>query len=262
MSSPFQCVLLIGATSGIGRAMADRLVREGSRVIAVGRRQDKLDDFVRTHGKDKASAIAFDIAENAKIPQFATQVAKSYPELDCLFVNAGVQRRYNFAEPQTIDLDQFNLEMHVNFTSFVAITHAFLPFLLGKQKTELVFTTSNLAIVPAAMLPSYSASKAALNAFVLCLREQLRESTVKVIELSPPVVQTELHDAEMGEEAGRNLGMPIDRFTDLALAGLREGKDQVVIGALWGEPDGTLDDIINKRRTAFEGLAATMRKHS
>ena len=52
-------------------------------------------------------------------------------------------------------------------------------------------TGSNLAIVPAATLPAYSASKAALNAYTLCLREQLRHTTVKVIEISPPPVQSE-----------------------------------------------------------------------
>ena len=79
--------------------------------------------------------------------------------------------------------------------------------------------------------------KAALNAFILCLREQLRDTSVKVIELSPPAVQTELHDVEMGVEAGRKLGMPLDAFTDLAYKGLCSGQDQVVIGTLLGQPE-------------------------
>jgi short-subunit dehydrogenase involved in D-alanine esterification of teichoic acids len=57
--------------------------------------------------------------------------------------------------------------------------------------SDLSSTGSNLAIVPAATLPAYSASKTALNAFVLCLREQLRDTSVDVIELSPPPVQSE-----------------------------------------------------------------------
>ena len=88
----------------------------------------------------------------------------------------------------------------------------------------------------------------------------MRDTSVDVIEISPPVVQTELHDAEMGEEKGRALGMPVDKFTDAAYQGLVAGKDQIVIGGLLGQPEGTLDDIINKRRTAFETLANMMRK--
>ena len=69
---PFQYkhVLMIGATSGIGAAMADRLVQEGSKVVAVGRRQDRLDEFVHKHGQEKASAIKFDITDRQNIDQF------------------------------------------------------------------------------------------------------------------------------------------------------------------------------------------------
>ena len=72
---PFQYnrVLVIGATSGIGEALAARLVEEGSNVIVVGRRKDKLEDFVHRHGKDKTSAVPFDITEHEKIPNFVTK---------------------------------------------------------------------------------------------------------------------------------------------------------------------------------------------
>jgi NADP-dependent 3-hydroxy acid dehydrogenase YdfG len=73
MSSPFKCVLLIGATAGIGRALADRLIEEGSKVIAVGRRKDRLDEFVSQHGGEVAFAAPFDIANKEKIPQFAAE---------------------------------------------------------------------------------------------------------------------------------------------------------------------------------------------
>ena len=64
---------MIGATSGIGAAMSARLVQEGSKVIAVGRRQDRLDDFVRRHGKDKSSAVRFDISDKENIDQFVNK---------------------------------------------------------------------------------------------------------------------------------------------------------------------------------------------
>jgi NADP-dependent 3-hydroxy acid dehydrogenase YdfG len=69
---PFQykTVLLVGATSGIGAALADKFVAEGSKVIAVGRRQDKLDEFTRRHGIDRAAAIRFDITDWANMDGF------------------------------------------------------------------------------------------------------------------------------------------------------------------------------------------------
>ncbi|OCT52073.1 hypothetical protein CLCR_09272 [Cladophialophora carrionii] len=98
------------------------------------------------------------------------------------------------------------------------------------------------------MLPAYSASKAALNVFVLCLREQLRNSSVKVIELSPPPVQNQ----------GRQLGMPVDKFCDAAFDGLLSGSDQIVIGSVG--PAHHFHDIVDKRREAFENLAKMMRE--
>ena len=77
---PFQYkkVLVIGATSGIGEALADRMIQEGSYVIAVGRRKDKLEEFVHRHGKDKSSAVPFDITEMEKIPNFVTKHAHAF----------------------------------------------------------------------------------------------------------------------------------------------------------------------------------------
>lgn len=70
MGFPYKTVLLVGATSGIGAGLADKFVQEGSKVIAVGRRQDRLDAFVQKHGADKASAIKFDITDRAGLDAF------------------------------------------------------------------------------------------------------------------------------------------------------------------------------------------------
>ena len=72
-SFAFKHVLMIGATSGIGHGMANRLIKEGVKVTAVGRRQDRLDAFVAEHGKDKATAEVFDIADLEAIPNFVKQ---------------------------------------------------------------------------------------------------------------------------------------------------------------------------------------------
>lgn len=74
MSSPlYKQVLVIGATSGIGHAMANRLIKEGSKVIAVGRRQDRLDAFVKEHGKEKAASLSLDISDLKSIPGFVKE---------------------------------------------------------------------------------------------------------------------------------------------------------------------------------------------
>lgn len=74
MPFKYHKILVIGATSGIGAAMADRLVQEGSQVIAVGRRQGRLDDFVRRHGNHKASAANFDITNRQNMDEFVEEL--------------------------------------------------------------------------------------------------------------------------------------------------------------------------------------------
>ncbi|KAJ5152741.1 uncharacterized protein N7482_009219 [Penicillium canariense] len=258
MAFPYKHVLLIGATAGIGRAMADRFLATGVKVTAVGRRQDRLDDFVNKDETGNASAMAFDISEISKTQDFADSVMKSHPDIDCLFLNAGVQSSYDLSDPACFDMGKFQNELHVNYISLVALAHAFVPIFTKKDTlTSFIFTGSNIAIVPATTLPAYCASKAALNVFTLCLREHLQHTNVKVIELSPPAVQTELHDY-MGER-GRALGMPLDQFIDQAHEGLLAGKDQIIIGAIG--PAETFNEIVDKRRAAFDGLAKIMRSH-
>ncbi|KAL4960378.1 oxidoreductase, short-chain dehydrogenase/reductase family [Aspergillus stella-maris] len=259
MSLPYKHVLAIGATAGIGWATASRLIESGVKVTVVGRRQERIDKFVQIHGGGKASGVAFDITKLEDIPGFAGRVMKNNPDIDCIFLNAAIQNPYDLTDVEKFPLDRFHQEVKVNFTSLVSLTHAFLPYLLKRpEPSSFIFTGTHLAIIPAATLPAYSASKAALNVFVLCLREQLRvqKANVKVTEISPPVVQTELHDY-MGEEKGRSLGMPIDEFTDRVFEGLREGKDQIVVGSI-GDPE-VFNEVLEKRREQFGGLARWMR---
>ena len=161
---PFQYkhILVIGATSGIGAAMADRLVQEGSKVIAVGRRQDRLDDFVHRHGSEKASAAKFDITNRQNMDDFVKELVTpylcprgeydtkiltaiyssitiTYPDLDCVFLNAGVQTPINLAQPAKVDLSNFHSEITTNFSCFVDLTMKFLPFLMSQDtKTGLM----------------------------------------------------------------------------------------------------------------------------
>jgi NADP-dependent 3-hydroxy acid dehydrogenase YdfG len=73
MAFPYKHVLLVGATAGIGKGLADRLIKEGVKVTAVGRRQDRLDEFVKAHGEGKADGVALDIGKLEQIPKFAAE---------------------------------------------------------------------------------------------------------------------------------------------------------------------------------------------
>ena len=99
-----------------------------------------------------------------------------------------------------------------------------------------MYTTSGLALVPLPRCPNYCATKAALHQFILALRRQLEGSSVKVIELLPPAVQTELHDAKHQPdiENGRKIGITMDEFMRTAWAGIVEGKEDIPVGFVIG----------------------------
>jgi short-subunit dehydrogenase involved in D-alanine esterification of teichoic acids len=177
--------------------------------------------------------VQFDITDLNGIPAFATTITTAHLDLDCVFFNSGIQRGFDLAKPETVDMDVISEEFTTNYLSHVALTKAFLPFFQAKNaQSSLVYTGSALALVPSTKCPNYCASKAALHHFVLCLRRQLQGSQIKVVEILPPAVQTELHDEKHQPDIknGRLIGMPLDEFTDEAYRGLIGGVDQIPVG--------------------------------
>jgi short-subunit dehydrogenase involved in D-alanine esterification of teichoic acids len=147
-------VLVLGATSGIGWALASKLVENGTSVIVTGRRQEKLDEFVSQHGKDKAEAVQFDITQLDKIPGFVKNLMESHPDIDSIFLNSGIQRGFDFSKPESIDLSSVSEEMNTNYISYIHLVTAFTPYLQKQSKqTSFIFTTSGLALVSGLISP-------------------------------------------------------------------------------------------------------------
>lgn len=151
-------------------------------------------------------------------------VAKAHPKLDCVFLNSGIQRGVDFTKPESIDLDSVETEFTTNYLSYIHLIKYFLPHLTSlSTPSSLIFTTSGLALIPILRCPNYCASKAAMHHLILTLREQLREASpnVKIVEVLPPAVQTELHDAKHQPDIkdGGNYGMPLAEFVDEAWKG-------------------------------------------
>ncbi|KAK6340945.1 hypothetical protein TWF696_009258 [Orbilia brochopaga] len=220
----YKKVLVTGATSGIGKALAEKLVKEGIAVVVTGRREDRLKAFVEQNGGDYE---AFDLAKLNETPGFVAKVTQRHPDIDAVILNSGIQRGFNFTKPETVNLDVINEEVTVNYLSYVHLTTAFLPFLQKKESAALVYVGSVVGLVPFARCLNYCATKAALHQFVLSLRNQLKDSAVQVLEILPPAVQTELHDEihQPDIKDGGKLGMPIDEFTEETWKALVTGNE-------------------------------------
>lgn len=243
MSSPlYRKALIIGATSGIGEAFAAKLVSTGTPVIIVGRRKDRLDSFVQTHGAEKVTAIQFDVTDLAGIPAFTKSVLAAHPDIDSVVVNSGIQRAFDFTKPESLDLDGIGLEVSTNYLSAVHLTSAFLPHLksLGPERRGyLVYISATLGLIPSLIrTPNYNASKAALHTFLMSIRQQLKEDpthsydSVRLVEVFPPAVQTELHDTKHQPDLvnGGEIGMPLAEFTEKLFEGLKGDEEQFAIG--------------------------------
>lgn len=216
MSFPYKKVAVFGATSGIGRALAERFIENGISVIAIGRRKERLEELVQKYGHEKVQASPFDMTKLEAIDDFVQTLTSTHPDLDLVFLNSGVQYGIDFSKPTEVSLDKFHQELTLNYTSPIYFTKSFLPFLLTAAKegrqVGLFYTTSALSLIPSPLVPNYSGTKAGMHAFILCLRaqlNQLNETNVKVLELYPPAVQTEIHG-----EAGKDFGMPLGEYID------------------------------------------------
>lgn len=183
------------------------------------------------------------------------------PDLDCVFINSGIQRPFDFAQHETVDLDVFDQELMTNYTSAVHLAKAFIPHLQKRQsKAAIAFTTSQLALVPMLRCPNYGASKAALHHFILALRTQLKSGpgNVKVLEIYPPAVQTELHDTKHQPDMkdGHMIGMPLQQFIDETWDKLSSGEDQIPIGSA----KEVFDAFETKRQEAYQSMTEMLRE--
>jgi uncharacterized oxidoreductase len=180
--------LITGGSSGIGLESIKHFLTEGMKVIICGR------DGLKLQGaKSKfpsIAAISCDITKEEDV-SLMYQLVMSSGGIDVLYHNAGVAHVHSLVEKTAITIA--TNEMETNYLSVVRLTSLFLPELAKRNEAELVFTTLAVAYLPAAFIPTYSASKAALHSYVFSLRYQLAglHKNIHVIELIPPTVDTD-----------------------------------------------------------------------
>lgn len=225
-------ILVTGGTSGIGRALAERFHALGNRVIVSGRRQALLDELEAKHPGLRGVQVDLDDARATEA--FAARIRDEFPTLNVLFNNAGISRTEDLtAEP--VDLDAALAIVQTNIVSVLRVTSALLPLLKRQPKSTVLATSSGLAFVPRAIYPAYCGSKAFIHSWLQSLRFQLRNTTVEVLEVPPPYVQTEIGGPE--------------QLTDPRAMPLADYADEVT--ALLGNPNPPGGEILVKR---VEGL--------
>ena len=223
MKAQSNTMFITGGGSGIGRGMAEAFHRLGNHVVIGGRREERLKEVCAANPGMRH--VVIDIADAGSIREAANRVTAEFPGLNCVINNAGLQRVHDFSG--AVDDAAVAAEIQTNLLGLIRMCAAFVPHLRGRSDAVLVNVSSGLAFVPIARVPVYCATKAAVHSFCISLRHQLRESGVKVVELVPPWVETEL-DRGRRRPPGRS-PMPLDRFIAEAMEGLLTEVDEVVV---------------------------------
>ncbi len=214
-------VLITGGSAGIGFALAEKFVKAGSKVIVCGRRKEVLDQ-----AKEKLPELdiyACDVGVEKERIDLFNWVSENYPDINVLINNAGIQRWKKLSTDE--EWSETQKEIAINFEAPIHLANLFIPHLLKVKNPYIINVTSGLSFSPLVIVPIYCATKAALHSYTLSLRENLSKTPIKVVEIIPPAVDTDL-----GGIGLHTMGVPLNEFTDAIIPRLKNRELEISYG--------------------------------
>ncbi|WP_291914570.1 SDR family NAD(P)-dependent oxidoreductase [Chitinophaga sp. CB10] len=197
--------IVTGGSKGIGKAIAEALLKEGAKVVISARNADEVEDTaatLRLSGYD-VTAVAADMSKKADLEQLVAAALHRYGRIDILVNNAGTID--TFAPIADITLDQWRYIFEVNFFGVVELTNLVIPVMLKEKGGRIINISSENAVQPDPMMGHYNATKAALNNYSKTLSMAYGKDNILVNTVSPAFIRTPLLDNmldKMAEEAG------------------------------------------------------------
>ncbi len=200
-----------GATAGIGLATVRRLVADGWRCVATGRRQERLDALVAELGADKVHAVCFDVRDTAAMDTALAGLPEGFRDIDLLVNNAGLAQGLSAA--QNANLDDWQTMIDTNITAMVLLTRKLLPQLIERKGAIIAIgSVAGSYVYPGGNV--YAGSKAFANHFTLALRADLHGTGVRVTSIEPGMVETEFTLVRTGsQEASDSLYAGVNPMT-------------------------------------------------
>lgn len=209
-------IFIPGATTGIGLALAVRLQAAGNTVIIGGRRTDVLDRLAAEHG---FATVAIDTTDPASVLAVRNAVLAGHPDLNMLIAMAGIMTGEDIRSENFLAGAERLVETNINGP--LRLVAAFIEHLQTRPDAVIMTVSSGLAHTPLAHTPTYNGTKAFIHRFSETIRLQLAGTSVQVIELVPPAVQTELMPGGSVNERY----LPLDAFADEVMALLQTQPD-------------------------------------
>ncbi|KAI0179792.1 NAD(P)-binding protein [Hypoxylon sp. FL1284] len=246
----FECALVTGGGGGIGKALSAYLISKGKKVIIAGRTESKLRTTVKEIGA--AGYYVLDTGFISDIPAFINRITSDHPELDCLVNNAGVQRPLQVQRQTPEDfLSKADNEININIRGPLHLAVGLLPHFKAKQQALIINVSSVLGYVPFSIInPVYNGTKAWLHFWSMNLRSQLKDTNVRVVEIAPPTVATDLHrereDPDDNKKENNPNALSLEEFMQEVSDKLEKGDE--TIGAGMGA------DVVKKWYSTFDGM--------
>lgn len=191
MNTENKTILITGGGTGIGFSIAKKLSGKGNSIVLAGRREDKLKSAAAQ--LPNASYVVADVTKEADVENLVQQVKKQFGGLDILVNNAGVVTAYPLDSEDGV-YEKAKFEMDLNYLSVVRLTEKLLPLLKASRDAAIINIESIVSYLPATVIATYSATKAALHSYSQSLRLVLQKTnpSVKVFEVFPPFVDTDM----------------------------------------------------------------------
>lgn len=218
-------ILITGGATGIGFALAEAFI-EHNEVIICGRRDDKLKE-----AKDKIpelNTIKCDISKEIWREMLYNEIKSNFEDINILVNNAGIQRNVDFKKG-FVGLLGEEEEIAINFVAPIYLASYFIPDFL-KKESAILNVSSGLAFVPISFMPIYCATKAAIHSYTLSLRHQLKKTSIKVFELIPPMVDTDLSKGRREERGLTDRGIHPNLVAYETLIALEKDEFEIPIG--------------------------------
>lgn len=227
-------VLITGGATGIGLALAEAFIDAGNEVIICARTEVNL-----KKAKEKLPNLQIwkcDVSNEAERIALHDWATSTFPNLNVLINNAGIQRMIDFRKG-TKDLLRFRQddgadEIEINLKSLIYMTALFTPHLLKQKEAAIVNVSSGTAFVPqpsliTTVLPVYVATKVAIHSFSQSLREQLKDTPIKVFELVPPMMDTNLDKGARKARGETYFGPPATEIVAPAMKALENDEYEI-----------------------------------
>lgn len=195
-------VLVTGATAGFGLATAKRFAKAGHKIVAAGRRRDRLEELVVGLGDDHVLPLVLDVRDRRAVADAIASIPAAFADIDVLVNNAGLA--LGLEPAQAAELDNWEAMVDTNIKGLMYVTHAVLPGMVSRRRGHVVNLGSTAATYPYPGGNVYGASKAFVRQFSLNLRADLLGTRVRVSEIDPGLVGgTEFSQVRFAGDAAR-----------------------------------------------------------